>query len=495
MLHAVVFDTEIKLWWEYVKERKSGCVFRITDDNRQTHYTQKTHYAFKNLQPNATYRFSVDLLDAKQKKIVSVGEICVHTLPQKKKIDVTKSPYNAVGDGETLNTQALQRAFNDCGKDEYVYLPDGVYRTGALDMHGDSELCLSDGAVMQGTANAEDYLPKVWSRFEGIERLCYRSLINIGQLDHTAGCTCANVVIRGGTIRGGGNALRKNIIERERRNEADYSAFTRTVEPGRTRGRLIRASNAKNVIIANTKAGDSPSWNLHFIYCENVITCGSTIFSHGISNGDGWDPDSSENCVVFDCDFDTGDDCVAIKSGKNPEGNVINRATKNVRVFDVRRIDGHGIAIGSEMSGGIEDVKIWDCDVEDSFGGINVKYSKKRGGYIKNVGIYNVRTSQIKICSYGGNDDGEGAEIPCVENFELENITVKGVETYTSDNRSEKTSAITIRGFEEAGHTVKNVLLKDVTLLYRPMMPWQIFDITNSENVTVENIVCRGEID
>ena len=199
--------------------------------------------------------------------------------------------------------------------------------------------------------------------------------------------------------------------------------------------------------------------------------------------------------MVFDCDFDTGDDCVAIKSGKNPEGNIINRATKRVRVFDIRRKDGHGIAIGSEMSGGIVDVKIWDCDVENSFGGINIKYSKKRGGYIKDVGVYNVRTSQIKICSYGGNDDGEGAEIPCVEDFEFENITVKGVETYTAENRSEKTSAITIRGFEEAGHQVKNVRLKNITLLYRPMMPWQIFDIKNSENVTVDNIVCRGEID
>ena len=118
------------------------------------------------------------------------------------------------------------------------------------------------------------------------------------------------------------------------------------------------------------------------IYSDNIVTNDCTFISEGVHNGDGWDPDSSTNCTIFACTFFTGDDSVAIKSGKNPEGNIINKPCKHIRVFDCVTKYGHGICMGSEMSGGIEDVKIWDCDLENSVYGIEIKGTKKRGGYV-----------------------------------------------------------------------------------------------------------------
>ena len=95
------------------------------------------------------------------------------------------------------------------------------------------------------------------------------------------------------------------------------------------------------------------------IYCDDIQTDHCTFVSEGVWNGDGWDPDSSTNCTLFASEFFTGDDAIAIKSGKNPEGNEINRPCAHIRVFDCHSDCGHGICIGSEMSGGVEDVQIW----------------------------------------------------------------------------------------------------------------------------------------
>lgn len=94
------------------------------------------------------------------------------------------------------------------------------------------------------------------------------------------------------------------------------------------------------------------------VYCDNIQTDHCVFESEGVWNGDGWDPDSSTNCTLFASEFHTGDDAVAIKSGKNPEGNEIGRPCAHIKVFDCRIGYGHGICIGSEMSGGVEDVQI-----------------------------------------------------------------------------------------------------------------------------------------
>ena len=485
MLHTVIFEDEIKIWWEYHSETARKGYYVVKKDGIEYLRTDKTHCTFGALAPNTEYVFEVELYSALGECICR-EQTLVKTSKDKEKIDVTKAPYFALGDGKTLNTKALQKAINDCKSGQYVYFPQGVYLTGALYLHSDIEIRLDKSALLQGTSEPKDYLPKVWSRFEGIEMECYASLLNVGELDHKAGCTTKNIVIRGGKICGGGEVLRQRMIASAK---ADFDSKEL---PARRRGRLISVLNSENVVFSDVEMGNSPSWNVHMIYSNNVVTCGGKIFSQRISNGDGWDPDSSKNCILFDMDFDTGDDCVAIKSGKNPEGNIIGRPREHIRVFDCRANGGNGIAIGSEMSGGINDVKIWDCDIETSFAGLNIKSTPSRGGYIKDVAVYRLKTSKIFFRTWMSlNDDGEGAKtLPKLEDFVFEDITITGIETYTDNGRIDKSNAIDAIGYPT--EKIKHLKLKNICLKYRPMMPWHQFDMTNVEDVEIENITCES---
>ena len=500
-LRTVILDNEIKLWWDYCSERKAGCYYRVFLNGVLYQTTEKTHCSVKNLEPNTTYLFHVDLVNESGEQILDLGEKAGTTYATKRKIDVTQAPYGAVGDGKTLNTQALQKALDDCTANDCVYFPAGVYLSGALNVKSDTEILLHDDAVLQGSTSANDYLPKRPSRFEGHEMECYGSLLNVGNMDHTAGYTCKNVVIRGGKICGGGAELRKDIMSTEAERILSKMHFEKdetpphlyvNVLPGRTRGRLINVNNAQNVVIANTEAGYGPAWNIHIVYSDNVVMCSSKIISHGIPNGDGWDPDSSSNCALFDMYFDTGDDCVAIKSGRNPDGNVINIPCEHIRVFDCFSKGGNGIAIGSEISGGINDVKIWDCNIEKSFHGIHFKSTRERGGYIKNVSVYNTKTTKIHIdTAMAQPDDGAANPIPPIlENFHFENISVGGISYYTNSGRTNEEDAVKAGGYSD-GYAVKNITLKDITLEYRVMTPWHQFLFKEAENVKIENIICE----
>ncbi len=485
MLQTIIFEDQIKIWWEYNSETARKGYYIVKKDGKEYLRTDKTHCTILDLLPNTKYSFEVELFNQAGESICH-KQVIATTSKQKEKIDVTQAPYFACGDGKTLNTRALQRAINDCKEGQYVYFPQGVYLSGALYLHGDMEVRLDKKAVLQGVKSPEDYLPKVWSRFEGIEMECYASLINIGRLNHKDGYTTKNIVIRGGKICGGGEELRKKMIERAKID------FDCEKTPTRRRGRLISVHNAQNIVLSDIEAGNSPAWNVHMVYCDNVVTCGGKIYSQKISNGDGWDPDSSTNCVLFDVEFDTGDDCVAIKSGKNPEGNLINRACEHIRVFDCRANGGNGIAIGSEMSGGIEDVKIWDCDIETSFAGLNIKSTPSRGGYIKNVSVYHLKTSKIFFrTSMNGNDDGASADtLPRLENFVFEDITITGIETYTDNQRIDKANAIDVIGYQK--NKLKGLVLRNIRLLYRPMLPYHWINLEDVEDVEIENIICES---
>ena len=317
--------------------------------------------------------------------------------------------------------------------------------------------------------------------------MCYRSLLNLGTLDGTSEYNCKNVVIRGrGKIFGGGATLAQATIDHETVLLNDYLKqnleYVKTCSdpktiPGRTRGRLINMSNCENVVLSGLHLGYAAAWNVHFIYSKNIITydCfiqsntiyddNGNIITQGVWNGDGWDPDSSENCVLFNTVFDTYDDGVAIKSGKNPEGNIINRPTKDVRIFDCH--GSHAIAIGSELSGGVENVYVWDSSFSSTNGGRNfrIKTTRKRGGYVRNVKIKDCNFGDIRIWSgYTCNDDGEGSNmLTDFENFTFENVHLTGAVHYQkSDDTFWRFDPIIFVGFKEL--PIRNIRLKNVTI-------------------------------
>ena len=338
-----------------------------------------------------------------------------------------------------------------------------------------------------------DYLPKRISRFEGYEFMRYRALLNVGKIDHNDGYTCKNVVVRGGgKIFGGGKLLCDKIIadEKEKLQEYIRSLGDKAQEyecdntiPGRARPFLIDINNCQDVVLHGLEIGFGPAWNVHITYSDNVLTSGCTIRSMGVWNGDGWDPDSSTNCTIYDCVFDTHDDAVAIKSGKNPEGNSINRPCKEIRVFDCK--GWNGVALGSEMSGGLENIYVWQCYFDNAVWGIRIKTTKKRGGYVKNVFIEDVVASDLSIeANYACNDDGESAsELPVLENFYFKDLTLT-----ERRGRGKKRPVLQIIGLEERKCPIKNVTLKNVRV-ERDMLNGErqvLFD--NVVNLTLENI-------
>ncbi|MBE5752315.1 MAG: glycoside hydrolase family 28 protein, partial [Clostridiales bacterium] len=308
-MNTIIFDDEITFWWD-IDEYQDAKTYSFYLDGKLHGETSKTHYTFASLKEKTTYRIRMDAGENSR-------EFTLSTRAKKRRLDITKAPYFAVGDGKTLNTSSIQKALDDCTENDCVYIPQGTFLTGALDMHAGSELYVEKGGGLKGSEQPEDYLPKIRSRFEGIEQDCYRSLLNIGRLDYTAGYTTGNVVIRGkGTIFGGGDPLCSAIIQAEtialKKFLEENQEYVKTCETphtiaGRARGRLIHICNAENVIIGGLTLGYGASWNIHFTYSKNILTYACRILSadwesddgawkmQEVENGDGWDPDSSED--------------------------------------------------------------------------------------------------------------------------------------------------------------------------------------------------------
>lgn len=478
------------LYWDKPAAAPHGAEYTVSLNGDVIGRTDKTHFTIEGLTYGSSYR--LDVVSGSY----CVGSTTLQFGREKRRIDVTAAPYFCKGDGSILNTDNLQRAINDCGSDDVLYIPAGNFLTGALRLHSDLEIYLAKGAMLLGTKNLHDYTPRIPSRFEGVEMRCYSSLLNAGELDSKSGANCRNIIIRGkGTICGGGETLAKKIIEDERARiksctddnpEPAASCETSDTLPGRVRPRLINLSNCENVWISGITLKNSPSWNVHMIYCNDIQTDHCTFESEGVGNGDGWAPDSSTNCTLFGCTFRTGDDAVAIKSGKNPEGNIIARPSAHIRIFDCRSECGHGVCIGSEMAGGVEDVQIWDCDLANSLYGLEIKATAKCGGYVRGVTVRDCTLPRVLLHSVTYNDDGAPAGAPPkFSHCFFERLTLTGAALDAQRNWQD-VSPIEISGFEQAGHATEDITFKDVVI----KKPSATLSMELCRNVTLTNVSC-----
>lgn len=280
--------------------------------------------------------------------------------------------FGAVPNGTTCCTAAIQQAIDQCEPGDTVVIPDGTFLTGALFLKSDMTLHLCEGAKLLGSPDPADY-PLMVYRFEGIEQRCYASLLNTDDTPQR------NIVIEGsGTIDGSGQAL----FDREMQEKQGV------------RGRVVCLRNTDGVRISGVTLRQSPAWCLHLIYCTNVTIESIEIhtrydenglrYEH-IFNGDGIDVDSCQQVRITNCLIASQDDCIAIKSGKDAEGRRIGLPTRNVLIEGCTFRYGFGVAIGSEMSGGVEDVCVRDCRFEDTFSIASIKAIRGRGGYVRRI--------------------------------------------------------------------------------------------------------------
>jgi polygalacturonase len=312
--------------------------------------------------------------------------------------------FGGIADGNTLNSKAFADAIDTCAKSGggTVLVSKGLWLTGPIHLKSNVNLHIAKGAELRFSTRFEDYLPVVFTRNEGIE--CY----NYSPLIYANGCT--NIAITGeGLLNGQGhvwwpwkNETRKPDARINWLRNAQYNGIPvekrvfGTVKDA-LRPNFIQPINCKNVLIEGLTFTNSPMWNIHPVYCENVIVRKVTVITTAESpNTDGINPDSCKNVLIEDSYFDTGDDCIVLKSGKNEDGWRVGKPCENIVIRHCRTKHGHGgVVIGSEMSGEVRNVYIHDCYFDGTDVGIRMKSRRGRGGVVENIWVENITMGKI----------------------------------------------------------------------------------------------------
>ncbi|MEV4110430.1 glycoside hydrolase family 28 protein [Nonomuraea sp. NPDC049695] len=314
--------------------------------------------------------------------------------------------HGAVGDGASMCTDAFKQAIAACAAagGGRVLVPAGTYLTGAIHLADNIELHLEAGATIRFSRDPADYLPVVYTRYEGVELMNYSPFVYA--YDRT------NVAITGsGTIDGQADATHwwdwsgdpppaekpdKTLLATMA--EQGVPVAERVFGEGHyLRPNLIQLYRCRNVLIEGVTVKDSPMWNIHPVLCTNVTIREVTVDSPNGPNNDGCDPESCVDVLIERCEFNTGDDCVAIKAGKNADGRRVNAPTMNVLVDSCVMRDGNGgVTVGSETTGGVRWVFAWNCTMSSPNleRAIRVKTNPDRGGYVRDVYFRDITVTQ-----------------------------------------------------------------------------------------------------
>ena len=328
-----------------------------------------------------------------------------------------------------------------------VIIPKGTWHTGAIELKSHVNLVLEEGATLQFAFDTKLY-PLVRTSWEGLACWNYSPCIYAYK--------ATDIAITGkGTIDGGGNMdtwwpmsghKRFNYqpgVHKEAQCLGSRAKLLKQAEDGVAfderkfglgqglRPQLINFVRSERILIQGVKMLNSPFWVIHPLLCKNVTVDGVTVWNEG-PNGDGCDPEACENVLIQNCVFHTGDDCIAIKSGRNNDGRLWNQPSKNIIIRNCKMEDGHGgVVIGSEISGGCENVYAENCvmDSPNLERILRIKTNNCRGGLIQNINMRHITVGQCKEAVLKINLDYERKEIcyrgfePTVRQVSMEDVT------------------------------------------------------------------------
>jgi polygalacturonase len=355
--------------------------------------------------------------------------------------------YGARSDGLTDCTAAIQKAIAACSKagGGRVVVPQGTFSSGAIHLRNNVNLVVSRGATIKFSKDPNDYLPVVFSRWEGTELMNYSPFIYAFEQ--------RNIAITGeGTLDGQSGTdswwpwngrVNYGWKEGTPNQRADRAALQQMAEQGvpvkermfgaghYLRPQFIQPYRCQNVLIEGVQIVNSPMWEIHPVLSTNVIVRAVKISSHG-PNNDGCDPESCTDVLIEDCDFNTGDDCIAIKSGRNADGRRLNTPTQNIIVRNCRMRDGHGgITLGSEITGGVHNLFAENCrlDSPNLDHGLRVKNNAMRGGLLENLHFRKIDVGQVAhaviTIDFNYEEGAKGNFTPVVRDFTVDHIASK----------------------------------------------------------------------
>jgi len=318
----------------------------------------------------------------------------------------------AVGDGQTVNTKAIQSAIDRCAGSGggVVVVPKGTFLSGALFFKPGVNLLVEKDGVLKGTANPEDY-PQVNTRWEGVERLWTCAFLNFdgmtnvqvtgeGMIDGSGDLWMQ----RGGGGRGRGGAGQTNAQPaaqgargaRPADLSTNASGTNSLARRGGGRPRLICFSNCGGVRIAGLRLQRQAVWCLHILFSQDVVVDNLNIRAiERIPSSDGIDVDSSRNVQISRCDIDCNDDDIAIKCGKDADGLRVNRPSENITISDCVIGAGSGITMGSEVSGSIRHVLVQRCKFTGTGEAARFKSQPSRGGVIEDIMYRDIEMTNV----------------------------------------------------------------------------------------------------
>lgn len=410
----------------------------------------------------------------------------------------TITDYGAVGDGSTDSTKAIAAAIAACSLagGGHVVVPPGTFLTGAIHLRSNVDLHLQGGSTLKFSTDPNSYLPVVFTRWQGIEYYGYSPFV-YAFMQENVGLTGSGTLDgqasnqywwpwKGKTSFGwspGQPNQNNDWAKLSQMAHDNVPVYQRVFGAGTyLRPVFIQMMGCRNVVISDVTVINSPNWEIVPDISSNVTISGVKVQSLG-PNNDGCDIESCEDVVVENCTFHTGDDCIALKAGRDTDARRVSVPCRNVVIQNCQFAQGHGgITIGSEMTGGVENVyarniTMTSPDIEDA---IRLKTNARRGGYIRNLYVSDVNVSSVKtgglhINFYYGHSAGYNYK-PDVENINVARLTVGECEY-----------AIYLDGFPD--DPIKNVTVVDSVFKQASKPNY----IENAVNVQLRNVRINGQ--